>query len=486
MNDLSEISGSEFDENLSVNSPVNVRRSLKPNKPVYYKEKRKKVKLTSNNNKVSAKTKQKFQTKKKLAPRFIPESSEDEEDLEVIRKKRKLADAVTVGRDHVDKTSLKARLMNMLKNSNTIRKKRLSYKKVNENINVLNTKPNIIPKQNQTNNVTCADTERDIKNKSEQIIDLCDNKSTVADSIVLKEGTNGLIVFNDDTNKLTPKVVSDSEEDLEALRQHALQSKSAKTLPVQSTVNMQSEDEDSDTKELRLICLKSSILKKAIEMKRKQRLRKRLSQSSQLGDILSISPTKGESNNNTDIESVDMDLGISDGQDDESDKVIVSKSGDTREIMDIINNTHYNKVECKSKEDEFEEDEDLLRAKLLSSLSNNLPRLVTIESPIDYTNLSTDSRPISEANVKIKEKRFIINTKDSDSGSDTEATKNLTKMHNKLIPLDFQQRLDLFLKSTRKEVENNVIPHLNSITSDTTVDKPHQKFIPKVRLVFHF
>lgn len=289
----------------------------------------------------------------------------------------------------------------------------------------------------------------------------------------------------------------DSDEDLELLRQHALKTKASKPKPKQSNEPgnkplVLSEDEDSDTAELRLICLKSALLKKAIEMKRKQKLQKRLSQSSNLQDELyneqeEFLRTFDAENNNTDIESVDMDIG-SDG--DEKGKELPNESSkeiNKDQISDIQNESNDRNVpkEHTPNEDEFEEDEDLLRARLLTSLSKNLPNLVdpTIIESIDKSQPKKEPPKPNNKNLVNNvpdEKRIIINLGESDSEGEHEATKNLTKMHMKLSEqVDFQQKLDIFLKSTRMEVEKKKLP---DVVQKPPTPKTPEKFIAKVRL----
>ncbi|GBP75391.1 hypothetical protein EVAR_34758_1 [Eumeta japonica] len=301
--------------------------------------------------------------------------------------------------------------------------------------------------------------------------DFVDNKDSVVDKPSLFKGV--------------PEQ-DNSDEDLELLRQNALQTKLSKPQLVPPVINIQSEDEDSDTAELRVICLKSALLKKAIEMKQKQKLKKRLSQSSNIDDplhseIYQQNLEKCFSGNNTDIESVDMDIGISDGPDDD-------KRRDLTDNVTSLDNIKENNIKVaddnsnvmKPIEEEIDEDEDLLRAKLLISLSKTLPKLINdnittksfdVEGPV----ITSEPSNIPKENVS-EEKRFIINTCDSDSGSDNEATKNLTKMHIKLSEqIDFQQKLDIFLKSTRLEVEKKSLPDL--------IQEPESikttRFIPK-------
>lgn len=274
-----------------------------------------------------------------------------------------------------------------------------------------------------------------------------------------------------------------SDEDLELLRQYALKTKSAKVktdapqkTDIDNKTEAVSEDEDSDTAELRMICLKSALLKKAIEMKQKQKLQKRLSESSNIHEFDICTEDLGNIDNNTDIESVDMEIG-SDA--DDKGKVYITECTQTNAKVEEANNV--------SKEDEIDEDEDLLRAKLLTSLSKNLPNLVdlnvlnttlkeveseTVDTKVN--NVETDDKKTTN----VEAKKFIIQLGESDSEAEHEATKNLTKMHMKLSEqAEFQQKLDQFLKSTRMEVEKTKLPDIVQ-----EQPKPAEKFVAKVRM----
>lgn len=289
---------------------------------------------------------------------------------------------------------------------------------------------------------------------------------------------------NSDGKNLEPKTheAEDSDEDLAQLRQQVLSTKTLKAKPQEPESKVPSEDEDSDTTELRLICLKSTLLKRAIEMKQKQKLQKRLSQSTQDDDLYNddiFFPSKIDSGNNTDIESMDMDMGsdadekLKDGKDDGS---RIKKTDANDRLND--NNQKCAITSVTNKEEELEEDEDLLRAKLLTSLSKNLPNLVSPEilNTIDEIQISettaTDTVKVPEA------KRFIIKLGESDSEGEHEATKNLTKMHMKLSEqTDFQQKLDVFLKSTRMQVENTKLP---DVVQKLATPKKPERYVAKV------
>lgn len=439
-------------------------------------------------NKVSRK--KSHRVKKKLISKII-DSSEESED-EYRNKRRKLANAVVVNTPKTDTTSLRARLKKMFgtqsldpvdpADTDVPALELNSYCTIESS-----TKSNTL----ENNNSLDIPLPQEISNSHSklcELIDLCnDDELVIVDNHVHVNNTIDHIIQE---NNIGPKksISGDSDEDLELLRQHALKTKSNKNkidsvekqVPEQKQLVL-TEDEDSDTAELRLICLKSALLKKAIEMKQKQKMRKRLSQSiheellNDDGNVL----RKSETGNNTDIESVDMDIG-SDG--DDKFKEISDQSHNIE--LNGEDNVHKSiSVPVSSQKEEVDEDEDLLRAKLLTSLSKNWPNLVdpaSIETLSDtYVSDPLSSIAKSKTSAPI-EKPFIIKLGESDSEGEHEATKNLTKMHIKLSEqIDFQQKLDMFLKSTRMEVEKQTLP--NVVLQPPEQPKQTPKYVAKVR-----
>ncbi|XP_013161723.1 PREDICTED: myosin-3-like [Papilio xuthus] len=497
--DLSDISATEFEDNTT--DYLRHSKNCISSKASY---RQKKINLHSGHKK----NKKKYHRKRKLEPKIISDSSEESDD-EYRNKRRKLANAVGLNKAKVD-TSLKARLEEMLfgkkskENCLNIEKLKVSNKIIKEQDNntLDNIKENTSPNKseekeislcNQLNNIEIInDVAGDSQsvNQDENFIQLnkeekdeCDGKThSLCTEEVEKVSEANVNTENMEPNsKEIPTNKQDSDDELELLRQHALKTKSTKTKSQSDTSKKaqkpQSDDDESDTADLRLICLKSAFLKKAIEIKRKQKLRKRLKSKSKSlqndivtheEDIVNVTDIE----NNTDIESVDMDIG-SDGDD-------KTKESNGDGNVSSGQKTDNNKQSNQNKQDELEDDEDLLRAQLLTSLTKNLPNLVAMDDVVNTlentTKESTTTKSKSNNNVP-EEKKFIINLKDTDSEGEHEATKNLTKMHMKLSErLDFQEKLDLFLKSTRLQVENNKLP---DVVQQDPVTKPHTKYVPK-------
>uniref|UniRef100_A0A2A4JC47 C3H1-type domain-containing protein n=1 Tax=Heliothis virescens TaxID=7102 RepID=A0A2A4JC47_HELVI len=488
--DLSEISATELEDYYS-HAPQ--KPKVQKRQKIHHRQKRKKVEPIVSSIKTREYKRKNHYTKKKLEVKIISESSEESED-EYRNRRRKLANAVVVNKNPSknDKTSLSERLQKMLSGVNP------EPMKVTPTERNLNNKINTILEEAELSPISTIDSEEKKQEKitSCELIDLCTDEDSKTMTAILPEDTvdsvSKDIKSSEDAKKESDREHNsekDSDEDLEMLRQHALKTKTIKANPVPNEVQPEnkilSEDEDSDTAELRLICLKSALLKKAIERKQKQKLKKRLSQSQSTNfpdDLLN-------SNNNTDIESVDMDIG-SDADDkskednDGSAKPNVIEENCMPEVTKVLE-----KDIPKGKvpdTDELEDDEDLLRAKLLTSLSKNLPNLVnpniidaleSIKEPRPDSPKPPQTKPVVPAVVVPEEKRFIITVGESDSEGEHEATKNLTKMHMKLSEqIDFQHRLDVFLKSTRMEVEKTRLP---DVVQQPVPVKKNEKFVAK-------
>ncbi|XP_047519037.1 uncharacterized protein LOC125059004 isoform X2 [Pieris napi] len=423
--------------------------------------------------KVSIGASKKSNTKAKKPTKLtVSDSSEDSNDEEYKNKRRKLADAVSFTTKKIDNSSLKERLAKML------------HPKPESKIitqNTILTGTTTIPSCNIIKSITAY-------NSLSECNDKFFNETKIVDSVIMPTDHDLKIVSDkeihdtvdgiDKRDEREKKCESggSSDEDLELLRQNALETKSSKQNPVlQEVVHVdltnnkhESEDEDSDTEELRLICLRSALLKKAIEMKKKQKLQKRLSQNSIVHDDLL---DKSENNGNTtDVENIDMDIG-SDAEEKEKDPITHENK------LNYCKPDEKNKKELITKKEELDEDEDLLRAKLLTSLSKNLPIFADINilnAAIPKTETKSNK---AVPKSKIQEKKFIIQLGDSDSEAEHEATKNLTKMHMKLAEqTEFQLKLDQFLKSTRMQVEKTTV---SDVVQPLVPVKPPNKFVPK-------
>ncbi|VVC99057.1 unnamed protein product [Leptidea sinapis] len=416
---------------------------------------------------------------KKPDVKIVSESSEDSADDEYKNKRRRLADAVTFKKSNKSDACLKDRIAKMLRSSKFNQQE--SYIIRNSLVIVGCTPEKEISHDNKTDGLCNSKTEdinvnfgntTQVVSQNQPDISI-DNNARISTSL----GSCDTVDSIDNETKNAIHIVSSSDDDLESLRQHALKTKSGKqNMPTSNEPSVidnkvGSDDEDSDTAELRLICLRSSLLKRAMELKKKQKLQKRLSQSSIVQDEDKYKELDADNNNDshTDVENVDMDIG---SDMDEKPQLCVNDHN--------CNPNDTNIPEYKeNKQDEIEEDEDLLRARLLTSLSKNLPNLIDLNPLQNVVDHDIDNSKIEpKKSIKLpEEKKFIIQLGNSDSETENEATRNLTKMHMKLAEqTEFQQKLDLFLKSTRMQVEKNTVPDTGQLQ---TLTKPIQKFVPK-------
>lgn len=456
-------------------------------------------------------------TKKRTELLNIVSETSDEEDYEYRNKRKKLANAVLVNKVKAD-TSLRSRLTKMIANSEacvsieTMEQKYESTIITNEDIAPGNTSDLVTKITDSTMNMDIKgktlqpELKTDCSNEKPELIDIStDDEVEIINSTDVTNDCAIEPVVNKEESNQKSKPEDTSDEDLELLREHALKSKTARTQEIERKATEKAEintllSEDEDDAELRLICLKSAFLKKAIEHKQKQKLEKKLSQSTLYDEIIAGDlHLSDKSANNTDIESMDMDM----GSDSESKDHTANGSSKSKDTKDQEKNIPLENIEQKDnncnnmskdknipkeniapREEDIDEDEDLLRAKLLTSLSKNLPLLVDT-SNLDKPEIAKRDEKASspkEAEKVVDDKKFIINTGGSDSEGEHEATKNLTRMHIKLSEqIDFQQKLDMFLKSARSEVEKTLLPDVVQQPKTLPLPKTPQKFVPKVR-----
>ncbi|RVE48664.1 hypothetical protein evm_006735 [Chilo suppressalis] len=489
--DLSDISDRE--DYLQV--PIENKNYKHQYTNIHRKQKRRKETIQLNSAKNKEPKKKLHRTKKKTVPKVIVSETSEESEDEYRNKRRKLANAVSYSKQKNDTSSLKARLEKMLGGNQNFEEIKEEIKEKIKNGIVKSLEWPLNSSGNSTNNEISSESKIVLETEVSNLIELAEDDVKIVNDITGEDCVDSAFAKKKDVEG-KKDANTDSDEDLELLRQHALKTKVSKpkmekpvldVKAVETKPQNPSDDEDSDTAELRMICLKSALLKKAIEAKQKQKLKKRLSQSFQ--DEFQLADNKisneVEAENNTDIESVDMDIG-SDG--DDKFKEYSNNYGIIEEVKGDIGSIKENSLSVipmtkQSMEDELDEDEDLLRAKLLTSLSKNLPNLIhpNIINTLNEVQNSEKSALEVKTNKKKttpEEKPFIIKLGESDSEGEHEATKNLTKMHIKLSEqIDFQQKLDLFLKSTRMEVEKKTLPDV--IQKPLEQPKTAPKFVAK-------
>ncbi|CAH2242884.1 jg26506 [Pararge aegeria aegeria] len=466
--DYSGISGADADNGFA-KLTLRITRDQKSFK-TQQKQKRSKQ-VIKEGSKIKEQRRKNHRIKKKISVISDSETSDISED-EYRKKRRRLENAVSLSKVKQDTTTLKDRITKMLCGSKLEIPHTEVHTKIIESSEI--PKDSFIQLHNKEKvNSINADKIQEISSSVPVLV--CSDDTLIKPNEMLQNVIESSVI----EEKADLHSDGNSDEDLELLRQLALKTKCVKlALPNEQmpSENKQalSEDEDSDTAELRMICLKSAFLKKAIEIKQKQKLQKRLSQSSIVPDDFDIH-TENDINvdNNTDIESVDMDI----GSDAEDKGKIINDCTQKNEIQTNSGECDKAISEKKILKDELEDDEDLLRAKLLTSLSKNLPHLVEINDEDSVlAKPETNSENTAKNQPQQQEKKFIIHLRESDSEGENEATKNLTKMHLKLSEQqEFQNKLDLFLKSTRMEVEKKKLPDV----VQKPIQKPSEKLVIK-------
>lgn len=532
--DLSEISVSDIDDNIKVKKdPVKkaVRHTTR-HKNVHKKSKRKKTQIINKKNRYPHRAAPKRNTEsrqniytshsnKQERDRCRPRKnqkhksieSSEESDYDHKEKRRKLQEAVRITSKKYDMSSLKQRLLKMIapnKEDETSDKNSTDGK-----FDSLDT------------NLLCEETEQNKENK--QIIELnedtvyliTDDESSSGDT---KKNINTAIKTKDILKETDEQATNEnkgllSDDDLESLRQLVLKTKNKKVdqgdINETEAVILNSQplgkdldEKDNDIEQLRMACLKSAIVRKAEgRKKRKERgsfviRREKRSHRDSIMDYL-FSEDEGHLNQDcTDVESVDMEIGVSDSPDVECEILGDGEHGDKYDDdklneLNAINNTlfmdqqsyySYNntgRIDITSKtripdlkkpvridgqlnaHDDLDDDEDLLRASLLTSLSERLPRLTVHH----FKQQDKKENMVTVPPVQ----SLVVNLAETDSESDAEATKNLKKLHQSLSN-DFQKNLDIFLKNARMQAENK-----KSLMEQREPNSkvPAQKFTPK-------
>lgn len=560
--------------------------------------------------------------------KVVSESSEFSEDEEIENKKIKLANAVTIQKNKIDKSTLKERLMKMTlnnkanlrkqstgteiprhnKNDNSAFKRAIQKEKVQHNLKskILKTDlefetsniSNLLKKNklcSVTNNKMLSekvlhelDVHTDLTKESLEASDrskffdsLEDTNKKVPNELELQSSIKTCSDFSDSSvdyknNGIeTKEIDTESHEDCENKKEPNEENMEVpnfnaiyitpKSSPIYEIKD--SEDDNSDTQELRLICLKSTALKKAIE-KQKQK-KKQIKKSLNVSTVNSKSVDKevNRCQDNTDVDSVDMDMSDNDVIDDKnsdpnsfiSNELVKKSTND--DDLDVLRLELLMSIETDAKKIEehkrliAETKKDVKEANVDNDVNNttdgelskntthkadikkdsaqNRPNKGEIHTEINIENINsklnqmevnspkTEKQDITnktctksakqekadiekpavikkDAKVTTDIKKSVIeNDKNNlekenasknadliiitnDSDSETEATKNLTKMHNKLAPMtvgsDFQKRLDFLLKSARSMVEKEI-----SVKKTSEPEKPivDQKFVPK-------
>lgn len=245
-----------------------------------------------------------------------------------------------------------------------------------------------------------------------------------------------------------------SDEDLDTLRELALKSKvkrneklSENQYDIEMDLQKNNSDDmklkldvDKELEELRLVALKSAILKKASKRKKVKRDDKR---SKKERRSVSIFEPETELTGVTCPTDLMLDTNTENLMYDYNNiyqfYFPLLRNGENN----IVDPSNSNKENNEIKESNETEDEELLRSHLLASMENNrkMPSsCVSIEPPKNKFENDSDSN-------------LIVRLGGSDTESECETTKNLALMHKKLsCQTEFQRNLEVFLKGARQSV----------------------------------
>lgn len=465
---------------------------------------------------------------KKTAVQEVKSSSSDSDCENTLKHKRILRDAIGISTKKMDSSSLKKRLLHFLKGSNDELKKENSLFEDKVSGFIETHKEDFVASVSGVKDITVVKGEID----TEALIDeQCETMVESPDVLNTRDNCT-------------------SDDEAETLRQLALNSKSirrnnpAVSLPnkIQLKVDeAKAESTDSDTEELRMIALKSAMLKKASERKKLKKdimkknmkrnvKRKRISTSKVFTedgtDDMFLSYLSND--NNTDVEIIDMDIDMEPCKSpliethiplplnsaEQAPYALPTDYQDNPNYQYLFNDFQYydsnNYIHQPMKlNDSFsiplpadlpaiieettvdvDEDEDLLRALLLNSITKKVSiqkseEPVKPSQPPKEDNKSTKPIVDSKTSEGFSDSGLIIHLGESDSGSECETTKNLTKMHHKLTNhKDFQRNLDLYLKTARSKFENATPPLVKQV--ENTVAKKHTPMVSFIIEFFHY
>lgn len=353
--------------------------------------------------------------------------------------------------------------------------------------------------RNRLNTMLGKKTESEEKTTIEKASEESDNELESLRQMALNSKTLHVpkLKLSTETNKLE----SDAEIDADELRIIALNSKTLGHVPklkLSTEKNKSESDGEIDANELRIIALKSAMQKmmqkkgypkriKRSKEKHKQTLSQLFSEDMIHKEIEELYQNELESEfitENTTTPATNIDNNVinlvepemifpPDVINNSNSKIIPNYSGNFSFIngqlyfdnfqyinpnsvpsQDETENVKSSNVETDNHaaniQDELltEDDELALREQLLSSIKHIEKKLT--DQPIPVT---VEPPRISPVNIDDKS-NFIIRLGESDSESDCEEIKNLTKMHKKLTdPTGFQDQLEVVLKTIRCNVE---------------------------------
>lgn len=260
----------------------------------------------------------------------------------------------------------------------------------------------------------------------------------------------------------SPELKNSDDEDLKNLRDQALKSKANNNnnniLSEGGIQNRPPAIADEDLTELRLKALQSAVLKKH-ENRRKRKQQQEEAFESKDSEKQTINSDNNVINENKSSESTGDNI-----------RNDLSKSdAPAADLNQITNKPRVESdVDKVSQKTTPEEDEDILRAMLLTSISNKISRKIT-SKPVHKTDriLNVDSKP-SQLSASVNKpsapvKRLVINV-NSDSESDSNNHSNPGEKKKGPVAECFEQDLSKLLKEARiksdKQQQSDVSRHL--------------------------
>lgn len=253
------------------------------------------------------------------------------------------------------------------------------------------------------------------------------------------------------------------DEDEEALRTLALLSNtkdedSEKTLHTKLNDRQSADEKDEELIELRLAALKSAVLKKAPEIRRRKFKQQPKQDNGKVFEINKENNANQENNINEDSELI---KNLEELQDIKADATEVEIKNDNSRNLSV------------------EEDIDIMRAKLLASMSKKIASSLPKQNTIALIPKELIAKPIlADKHIFIKQqvkvKPLIIRLNDSDSDTDVTIKKDQENIGEKDINL--VNSVNEFLRRQRAAVEAKSKVESNK---DIALDKSVVKLLPK-------
>ncbi|KAK9752553.1 hypothetical protein QE152_g4121 [Popillia japonica] len=246
------------------------------------------------------------------------------------------------------------------------------------------------------------------------------------------------------------------DEDAEALRALALLSNvkaEAKDIPKNEAESV--DEKDDELIELRLAALKSAVLKKAPEIRK----RKRKQQPNQNEKVYEVNKENNANQENNNI-------------------VVKEDNENIRNVELVEGKAEKNEIDS-SRSISVDEDIDIMRAKLLASMAKKISSDLPIQNTISIVSKENNVKPIvieknNFSKHQLTVKPLIINLNDSDSDTDVTTVRDPPNTDEK--ELNLVNSVSAFLKKQRAAVEAKTVAQTDR---KIALDKSVLKLLPK-------